>query len=173
MEDAFVFAVCNVDSHLGASIQESSSPPPAPSYFTLFLLSKKKKKKKKVQHQLTEIQVRIIFRMIEFMGGDEPEENPLPFNEIYGYVLDATPMMVGLTIAAVVHPGRVLQGPNSEFPHKSRSQKRAEKKARKQAKEEKKRGKEFERSQNMGMGMSYELPHGYIKTAVGDGSRNR
>ena len=58
-------------------------------------------------------------------------------------------MMVALLILAVIHPGRYLAGPESEFPRLSRKEKKArkqdkkaaqrqEKEARKQAKTEKK-----------------------------------
>lgn len=89
---------------------------------------------------------RIIFRLVEFTGGMTPEENPIPFTEAYAYALDAFPMMLALLILAIIHPGRVLQGTNSEFPRKGCRQKRKEKKekkaVKKAAKEERKAAKE-------------------------------
>lgn len=75
-----------------------------------------------------------------------PEENPIPFTEVYSYTLDAFPMMLGLLILGIIHPGRVLKGPNSDFPRKGCQQRRKEKKemkdAKKAAKEEKRLAKE-------------------------------
>ncbi|GJC86352.1 putative lipid transporter atnI [Colletotrichum liriopes] len=92
---------------------------------------------------LLAITTRIIFRLVEFTGGMTPEENPIPFTEAYSYALDAFPMMLALLILGIIHPGRVLQGPNSDFPRKGCREKRKEKKEKKQAKraanEEKKR----------------------------------
>ncbi|KAJ3949876.1 uncharacterized protein N0V96_001009 [Colletotrichum fioriniae] len=95
---------------------------------------------------LLAITARIIFRLVEFTGGMTPEENPIPFTEAYAYALDAFPMMLALLILAIIHPGRVLQGTNSEFPRKGCRQKRKEKKekkaVKKAAKEERKAAKE-------------------------------
>jgi len=74
-----------------------------------------------------------MYRLAEFGGGITPS-NPIPFHEVYGYALDAFPVMVCLVILAVVHPGLSLQGPQSHFPKKSRQEKRAEKRAKKEEK---------------------------------------
>ncbi|KAM7186224.1 RTA1 like domain containing protein, partial [Naviculisporaceae sp. PSN 640] len=79
------------------------------------------------------ITVRIMFRIVEFAKGFGPD-NPLPFNEIYIYVLDCLPMMIALLILAIFHPGRYLVGPESEFPKISRKEKKAIKMARKEEK---------------------------------------
>jgi hypothetical protein len=54
-------------------------------------------------------------------------------------------MMVTLLILAIIHPGRYLVGPDSEFPHVSRKEKKAlkqeKKAARREEKEAKKRAK--------------------------------
>lgn len=75
------------------------------------------------------ITIRIIFRLTEFSGGVEPENNRLPFVEGYALGLDAFPMCLAIFLLAVVHPGTVLKGPESEFP--SRKERKAEKKAKK------------------------------------------
>lgn len=60
-------------------------------------------------------------------------------------MLDATPMFLALLILNVIHPGRVLQGPDSEFPRVSRKEKKRIKREKKEAKraekERKKSGK--------------------------------
>lgn len=56
--------------------------------------------------------------------------NPIPYHEAYSYGMDAFPMMIYLVILAIMHPGRVLVGPESELPKKV--------KAAKKIKEEKK-----------------------------------
>ncbi|KAJ4401150.1 hypothetical protein N0V91_008172 [Didymella pomorum] len=85
--------------------------------------------------------VRIIFRLVEFTKGFEPG-NPMLFNEAYVYCLDASPMCLALLLLSVIHPGRVLVGPESEFPQLSRKEKKTmeqEKKALRREKKEEKR----------------------------------
>jgi len=50
-------------------------------------------------------------------------------------------MMVCLLLLAIIHPGRSLQGPDSEFPKKSRKEKKAEKQAKKDEKAMRKEAK--------------------------------
>ncbi len=45
-------------------------------------------------------------------------------------------MILCLTVLAVFHPARTLQGPGSELPKKTRAEKKAEKQAKKQAKKD-------------------------------------
>jgi hypothetical protein len=59
-------------------------------------------------------------------------------HEVYEYVLDAVPMFIALLVLNIVHPGRILQGPDSEFLRVSRQEK-------KRIKEEKKVAKRAER----------------------------
>ncbi|KAL3427028.1 RTA1 domain-containing protein [Phlyctema vagabunda] len=58
------------------------------------------------------ITVRIIFRFIEFNSGTEGR---IPTHEVYFYLLEATPMSLALAIFVLIHPGRFLVGPESEF----------------------------------------------------------
>ncbi|KFY22835.1 hypothetical protein V493_06293 [Pseudogymnoascus sp. VKM F-4281 (FW-2241)] len=58
------------------------------------------------------ISTRIIFRLVEFSSGIN---GPIPTNESYFYGLEATPMFLCLFSLAVIHPGRYLRGPGSEF----------------------------------------------------------
>ena len=52
-------------------------------------------------------------------------DNPIPHTEAYAYALDAFPMLLALLLLCVFHPGRFLVGPESEFPHISRKEKKA------------------------------------------------
>ncbi|KAI9826787.1 MAG: hypothetical protein M1819_007258 [Sarea resinae] len=84
---------------------------------------------------LTLITVRIIFRMCEYAQGTSAS-NPVPNHEAYEYCLDAMPMLFAVFLMNFTHPGRVLVGPESEFPRISRKEKKrlkAEKKADKVA----------------------------------------
>lgn len=98
------------------------------------------------------ITMRIIFRLVEFSGGVDPENNSLPFEEGYALGLDAFPMALALLILAVIHPGLVLRGEGSEFP--SRKERKAEKKERKAEKKELKRAKKEGKS-NVEMDVRY------------------
>ncbi len=99
------------------------------------------------------LQVRVIFRIAEFAGGITPS-NPVPFHEEYSYALDCFPMMVALFILAIIHPGRYLVGPESEFPHLSRKEKKARKQEKKAAlreeKEARKRAKAERKAERSG-----------------------
>lgn len=55
-------------------------------------------------------------------------------NEAYLLGLEATPMLIACLLLAVVHPGLLLQGKNSEFPKLTRTEKKANKRAKKYAK---------------------------------------
>ncbi|KAI8958806.1 hypothetical protein F5Y11DRAFT_351113 [Daldinia sp. FL1419] len=60
--------------------------------------------------------IRIIFRLVEFSSGSTGVSNPLLTNEPYFYVLEATPMMLAILGFNMIHPGKVLVGPDSEMP---------------------------------------------------------
>ncbi|SCN68108.1 related to RTA1-involved in 7-aminocholesterol resistance [Fusarium fujikuroi] len=64
---------------------------------------------------LTMISVRIIYRLIEFSGG-MGQDNALVTHEVYFYILEAAPMFLALLAFNVVHPGRIMTGPNSDMP---------------------------------------------------------
>ncbi|KAM0495436.1 hypothetical protein ACHAP8_008026 [Fusarium lateritium] len=64
---------------------------------------------------LTMISVRIIYRLIEFSGG-QGQDNSLVTHEVYFYILEAVPMLLALLAFNIVHPGRVMQGPLSDMP---------------------------------------------------------
>lgn len=89
--------------------------------------------------------MRIVYRIAEFAGGVTPS-NPIPFHEAYSYALDAFPMLVAFLILAIWHPGRVLQGPHSDF-RLVRAEKKAAKKAKKEAKRQRKEEKKQDKKQ--------------------------
>lgn len=84
------------------------------------------------------IGIRIVYRLIEFNSGPE---SFIPRHEFFVYVFEATPMFIVLVTYAIFHPGRFLLGPESEFPKKSKADKRAAKDAKALAKDEEKRNK--------------------------------
>ncbi|KAL9106727.1 MAG: hypothetical protein Q9227_008296 [Pyrenula ochraceoflavens] len=63
---------------------------------------------------------------LEFASG---ANSSVRFHEWFQYVFDGVPMLFALIALHIVHPGRFLQGKESEFP--ARSEKRAIKKAQK------------------------------------------
>lgn len=96
--------------------------------------------------------MRIVFRLVEFSAG-VGESNPLPYHEIYPLVLDASPMLLAMTILSIIHPGMVLKGPQSEFP--SRKEKKQMKMDKKQAKKDMKAAKKSGKSFGYGEGPEY------------------
>lgn len=80
---------------------------------------------------------RIIFRLVELIPGANAD-NPLLTNEIYVFCLDALPVLLGLILLNIIHPGLVLRGPESEFPRVSRADKKKAKAEKKVAKRERK-----------------------------------
>lgn len=58
------------------------------------------------------------------------------FNEAFVYVFDATPMFLALLLLSVMHPGRILVGPQSDFPRLSRKEKKSAKQETKLLKQE-------------------------------------
>jgi tRNA pseudouridine-54 N-methylase len=60
------------------------------------------------------------------------------FNEAFVYTLDATPMFLAILVLSAMHPGRVLLGPDSEFPRLSRKEKKMRKEEKKALKRERK-----------------------------------
>ncbi|KAJ7695604.1 RTA1 like protein-domain-containing protein [Mycena olivaceomarginata] len=70
------------------------------------------------------ITIRIVYRLIEFSSGIY---SSLTMHEAPFYCLEATPMFLALLLWNVYHPGRILVGPDSEFPKKEKKSKRGEK----------------------------------------------
>jgi hypothetical protein len=64
---------------------------------------------------LAMITIRIVYRLIEFSGG-MGQDNALTTHEAYFYVLEAVPMLLALGAFNVVHPGKIMTGPNADMP---------------------------------------------------------
>jgi hypothetical protein len=98
------------------------------------------------------ITLRIIFRLVEFSSG---VISPITQSEVPFYVLEALPMFVALALWNVWHPGKVLVGPDSEFPKLTRAQKRAAKAEKKAEKEQKKFDKQMQKEQEKNGSSTY------------------
>lgn len=61
------------------------------------------------------MQIRIIFRLVEFSQG-VASSNPILQHEEFQLYLDALPMLLALVLLNFVHPGVVLKGPESSLP---------------------------------------------------------
>ncbi|OAA59756.1 RTA-like protein [Niveomyces insectorum RCEF 264] len=57
--------------------------------------------------------IRIIFRIVEYSSG---LTSSIPNHEAFQYCLDTLPMFIALVLYSVVHPGRILRGPETEMP---------------------------------------------------------
>jgi len=68
-------------------------------------------------------------------------------HEFYAYVFDALPMILAALLLNIVHPGLVLKGPESEFPHVSRKEKKMLKQEKKAAKQQRKQEKRSAKEQ--------------------------
>lgn len=92
--------------------------------------------------------MRIIFRLIEFGPGTD-SNNYMLANEAWAIGLDAVPMLFAALLLNAIHPGWVLRGPNSEFPHVSRQEKKQIKAEKEAAKLEKKLAKDRKRGSSV------------------------
>lgn len=61
------------------------------------------------------LSTRVIYRLVEFSGGLE-HDSPLNTQEAYFYVLEAGPMFLAIVGFNIVHPGRIITGPNAKMP---------------------------------------------------------
>ncbi|OJJ42486.1 hypothetical protein ASPZODRAFT_43043, partial [Penicilliopsis zonata CBS 506.65] len=62
------------------------------------------------------ITARIIYRLAEYADTNTAGTSPLTTNEAPFYCLECVPMLVAMVIWNFWHPGRYLQGEDSEFP---------------------------------------------------------
>jgi hypothetical protein len=84
---------------------------------------------------------RNIYRLIEFSSGIY---SPITEHEWFAYVFDAVPMLLALVAFNVLHPGRILRGPNSDFSEdrkRAKEEKREKKRLKREAKAEKQSAK--------------------------------
>lgn len=65
---------------------------------------------------LIAITVRIIYRLIEYTSGIGLN-NPVTTHEWFMYAFDAFPMLLAGGVWCVIHPGRILTGPDAKLPH--------------------------------------------------------
>lgn len=93
------------------------------------------------------ITVRIIFRLIEYSSG---VDSGLVKVEAPFYVLEALPMFVAIGIFTIWHPGKVLVGPDSEFPKKDKKKIKEEKRRKKQEKKDEKQRKKQDKKRKKG-----------------------
>lgn len=85
------------------------------------------------------MQFRIIYRLIEFASGFGSKiTRHIAQHEFWQYCFDTLPMFFAIIVFHVYHPGKVFQGPDSDFP--SRKEKKAIKAEKKRQKELKKAG---------------------------------
>jgi hypothetical protein len=92
---------------------------------------------------------RICFRIVEFSAGSKtPLNNQIEQNEWYVYVFDMAPMFLALLVFHIYHPGKVLVGPDSEYPKVTKEEKRLRKEQKRAVKQEKKRAKSEKRIGN-------------------------
>ncbi|KAL9112962.1 MAG: hypothetical protein Q9227_002827 [Pyrenula ochraceoflavens] len=86
------------------------------------------------------ISLRIVTNIIK----DEAKDNPLRTHEWPAFAFDAVPMFIAILAFIVVHPGRILRGPMSQFP-KGREKQLAKmelKEAKRQGKQERQAARE-------------------------------
>lgn len=57
--------------------------------------------------------MRIIFRLCEYSKG---LKSTIPNHEAYQYCLDSLPMLLALIALNIVHPGRIMNGKESDIP---------------------------------------------------------
>jgi hypothetical protein len=85
---------------------------------------------------MTLVIIRNTYRLAEYATG---QDSVTITHEWFGYVFDAVPMVAASVVLNVFNPGKILQGPRSDFAEQDRARKQA-KKERKVAKREAKKG---------------------------------
>ena len=81
------------------------------------------------------ITLRIVYHLVQFATG---VDSPVAHEESLFYVLDALPMFVAIALFDIYHPGRALVGPESEFPKRTRAEKKEERRQEKEARQQRK-----------------------------------
>jgi len=77
------------------------------------------------------ITYRILFRILEFASpSDSTIYRTINTHEYFIYIFDITPMFLALFVFNVFHPGKTLQGPDSEYPKLTKEEKRQAKERR-------------------------------------------
>lgn len=91
--------------------------------------------------------LRNIYRLVEFGTG---ENSPPIKHEWYSYVFDAVPMFSALLVLNIFNPGKMLQGPRSDFSRENRERKRLKKEKKAAKKAEKRERKELKKKEGSG-----------------------
>ncbi|KAJ5727032.1 hypothetical protein N7493_006059 [Penicillium malachiteum] len=81
------------------------------------------------------ITVRIIYRLVEYADTNTAGTSPLTTNEAPFYCLECLPMLTAMVIWNVYHPGRFLQGEDSDFPKKAKISRKERRRMKKEGKE--------------------------------------
>ncbi|CAK7243880.1 MAG: hypothetical protein STHCBS139747_005410 [Sporothrix thermara] len=55
--------------------------------------------------------IRIVFRIVEYSNG---LKSTIPNHEVFQYCLDTLPMFVAILMYNIVHPGRIMRGPETD-----------------------------------------------------------
>lgn len=82
-------------------------------------------------------QIRISYRLAEFSTG---LSSPLTRHEIFFYIFDTIPMLVGFSLFNIYHPGRIFVGPESESPKVTRAERKEEKRRKKMVRKNRRLG---------------------------------
>ncbi|KAK4944214.1 hypothetical protein LTR10_016327 [Elasticomyces elasticus] len=98
---------------------------------------------------MTLIILRNLYRLVEFAMG---ANSPTVTHEWFAYVFDAVPMFCALVVLNVWNPGKLLQGPGSDFSAQDNERKQAKKDKKVTKKQEKQEKKEMKKMAKLGLG---------------------
>ncbi|KAI1616697.1 RTA1 like protein-domain-containing protein [Exophiala viscosa] len=98
---------------------------------------------------MTLIILRNLYRLIEFAMG---ANSPTVTHEWFAYVFDAVPMFCALVVLNVWNPGKLLQGPGSDFSGQDKERKQAKKDKKVAKKQERQDKKEMKKMSKLGLG---------------------
>ncbi|KAF7715219.1 Uncharacterized protein PECH_008713 [Penicillium ucsense] len=103
------------------------------------------------------ITIRIVYRLIEFANTDTAGKSPLTVHEAPFYCLECVPMFAAMIIWNIWHPGRYLQGEESEFPKKVKVSRKEKKRQKQEAKDLKRQGRKRSSSRRGKRDSEYHL----------------
>ncbi|KAJ5674932.1 uncharacterized protein N7477_004866 [Penicillium maclennaniae] len=92
------------------------------------------------------ITIRIIYRLIEFADTNTAGTSPLTVNEAPFYCLECLPMFGAMIIWNIWHPGRYLQGEESDFPKKVKVSRKEKKRLKREEKDRKRQNRDLSSS---------------------------
>jgi hypothetical protein len=79
---------------------------------------------------------------VEFADTDTAGTSPLTINEAPFYCLECLPMFLAMVIWNIWHPGRYLQGDDSDFPKKVKMSRKEKASKKREAKDRKRRNRD-------------------------------